>query len=184
MEQNSSLKKIIWFTILLLLITGAILGLFYKDIISFLNRRQASPIVKEKNTEVPSSIVLATLESRVSFPKKEVLESKSSNVVELGNIFSGLIITESTSQKINKEFYKDGSEGWLLTYKVEDDVKNVYNLLYSIAAKSGYKINFSSRSTNATIIVAETTNNIIKITTRLIGENNTEVLINIVEKGA
>jgi hypothetical protein len=181
MENNSSIKKNIWISIILVVIVGMFFGIFYKDIIGFLNKRETAPIIPERNTEVPSRLVLATLESRVSFPKKEIISTKESNVVELGKVLSTLILTDASSQRISKQEFSDGTNGWEISYTNNEDVKNTYNKLYSLSNRGDFKVTFSSRSTNAALTLSETSKYKIKIATKFIDEKSSEVLINIVE---
>lgn len=179
-ETKSNNGKAFWLTVVFIVLVVGVWSLIGGNPLSFLFKKETPKT--ENNTETLSMDKdLAMFESRSKFPKLIVKSSVQSSVSEFPKDLSVLILKDSSSQNFNKETYSNGNNGWTVSYIYLDNVMNSYNEIYKVVRDAGYKIDQSSRTFSAAIVVGESAKYKIKATTQYLDDKSSLVKISVLE---
>lgn len=184
-ETNPTSKTKVFGLILLFVFLSAGLVSLYlnKDKTENIGNKQNTVDVNDDISKEPTVEESKTmLESNVRVKIPEVKSVKEININNLNKEVSVFLVAEAISIKITENIYLDGTSGWGFEYEVKKDLPEIHRQLFSLAEREPFNTIFSSRASNASFIMTQSSSVLVKIISEDYGEGSIKVYVSAQKK--
>lgn len=178
-QKEKSIKVYLIFIIFIILSLG--IGSYIKKEWDTDNRVKETSQVSSQDINSYGE-VRSTLESKISFPKKEILTTKEVNISSIKEINKFFILEDNQNLKISEEVYADGSDGLSISYLINQDMKNVYITMRNNVMREGFSTTSATRANLGALLLVEDESAIQKTYLLNVKAGETKVDINIINK--